>query len=189
MQILRLLTAVLVSASPLVASAQTQVGPVAVVSGDAAFADFESVSADGCEHISGQLFLIQARTEFQLANGVYVTGLVDDSCTGAEDNLTGFADGTFEIPLLLAHHKGTVNATKMFSGAPVTVELDFWWLGSGALTPQHGVVNNGSTIDFSFSGERAATTRGRFTIDGQPATVKAAKMVTDTQGQVTLPQP
>jgi hypothetical protein len=34
-----------------------------------------------------------------------------------------------------------------------------------------------------------ATTRGTFTLDGEPVTVKSAKMVTDTQGQVTLPQP
>jgi hypothetical protein len=189
MRILKLLTLVLVTVLPLVASAQTKVGPLAIISGDAAFADFESLSADGCQHISGQIFVVQARTDFQLANGLYVTGLVENTCTGEEDNLTGFATGTFEIPLLLAHYKGTIMAKKMFSDAPVTVDLDFWWLGSGRVTPQPGVVTNSSTIDFSFTGERAATTRGTFTLDGEPVTIKSAKMVTDTQGQVTLPQP
>lgn len=189
MRILKLSSFVLASVLPLVASAQTKVGPIAVISGDAAFADFESVSADGCQHTSGQIFMIQARTELQLTNGLYVTGLIDNTCTGEEDNLTGFAAGTFEIPLLLAHYKGTISAKKMFSGEPMNVDLDFWWLGSGSVTPQHGVVNDGSTIDFSFSAERAAATRGMFTLDGVPVTVKSAKLVTDTQGQVTLPHP
>jgi hypothetical protein len=189
MNLLTSCTLALVSLSPLVASAQTQVGPVAIISGDAAFADFESVSADGCQHVSGQIFVIQARTEFQLQSGLYVTGLVDDRCTGQEDNLTGFATGSFEVPLLVAHYKGTITATRMFSGAPVAVALDFWWLGSGPVTPQNGVVRDGATIDFTFGGQRAATTRGTFTLDGAPATITSARLVTDTQGQVTLPQP
>ena len=190
MRILSLASFLVVAFLPAVAAAQTQVGPVAVVSGGAAFANFETVSADGCENTSGEVFVIEAHTDFHLANGLYVSGFRYNSCTGEMNGYGGYAEGSFDVfGLLFAHFRGTVVAEAFSGDAPLTLELDFWWIGTGPATRENGVYEDGPAIRFSFKGERAATTRGSFTVDGEVASVTAARLVRETSGEITLPQP
>lgn len=190
MRNLRLITALLVTLIPTVASAQTKVGPLAIVSGNAAFASFQSASADGCQHTFGELFVLEAYTASELANGVYVSGVRDDRCTGDYNGFAGYAKGTFEVvPLVFAHYKGTLVADSYSGGAAVAVALDLWWLANGSVTHDQGVYQDGAAIDFSFNAESTTNTAGKFTLDGSAATVTASKLVNGTNGSLLLPTP
>jgi hypothetical protein len=64
--------------------------------------------------------------------------------------------------------------------------IDLWWIGHGEVTHEQGVYRDGATLDFHYSAQRAATTSGTLTFDGDVATVSAATLFDGTQGQLTL---
>jgi hypothetical protein len=190
MRILQLATLLIASLLPVVAAARTQVGPIAVVSGAAAFASFESTSADGCERTEGEVFVVEAHTEFHLANGLYVSAFRHNSCTGEMNGYGGYAEGAFNVlGLVFAHFGGVVVADAFSDAAPITLELDLWWIGTGEATRENGVYEDGPAIHFSFKGERPARTVGSFTVDGEAASVTSARLVRETTGEIALPQP
>jgi hypothetical protein len=185
MQIFRVGSFVLLALLPAVATAQTT-----VISGGAAFANFATASDDGCETTEGEVFVVEAHTEFHLANGLYVSGFRHNVCTGEMNGYGGYAEGSFEVfGLIFAHFQGTIVADSFSGSAPITLEVDLWWLGTGKATRENGVYADGPAINFSFKGERAATTLGSFSVDGEVASVTAARLVRETSGQISLPQP
>ena len=180
---------VLALAVPAAAYAAPPAAPqVAIVLGSGAVAEFDQVSADGCTHTVGELAVVQATKGSELANGVYVTGMQEDLCGGSFGNgFAGYATGTFYVlPLLSARYVGSLVAPSYSGGADVTLELDLRWTGTGAISKQGGVFRDGSQIDFDWSRSRAASTRGTFLLDGEPAQVTSASLVFEAHGTVQL---
>src|SRR6478609_7440037 len=92
---------------PAAASAQSKLGPLAILSGSTAIANYDVTSADGCKHTSGQLIVVQARTGFYLENGVHVSGVTDNACTNEVYGFAGYAKGKWDVvTLAFAHFQG-----------------------------------------------------------------------------------
>jgi hypothetical protein len=184
---MRALSSILALFSVVSVSHLASAATVTVVSGGAALASFSQTSADGCIVIHGELAVVEATRGGELASGLYVTATREDSCTPDNGNgYAGFAEGRFDVVgLLFGRFAGTVVVDSYSGGPPLTVELDLWWLGKGAITPTHEVYRDGDGINFSFSASRNAITRGSFTVDGAPATVESATLAAQASGTVS----
>jgi hypothetical protein len=160
----------------------------AIVLGSGAVGEFDQLSADGCTHTFGEIAVVQATRGAELADGLYVTGMQEDLCGGGFGNgFAGYATGQFYvIPLLSARYIGSLVAPSYSGGASVTLELDLRWTGHGAISKQGGVFHDGSQISFDWSRSRAATTKGTFLLDGEPANVTSATLVFEAHGTVEL---
>ena len=160
--------------------------PINVTLGSGAVADFESTSADGCTHTTGQVVVLKATPGAELANGLYVTGMQEDLCNGTfGSGFAGYAPGGYVVPLITAGFTGTVVVDSYSGGPPVTLELDLRWFGTGAITRTGGVFDDGSAIQINWSRSRAARTAGQFLLDGEPAVATAASLVFQAQGTIT----
>ncbi len=184
---MKFLTSTIAIGLGLAISQQAHAAPqVNVTLGSGAIADFEATSADGCTHTTGQLVVLKASPGGELANGLYVTGMQEDLCNGTFGNgFAAYAPGGYVVPLITAGFRGTVVAESYSGGAPVTLELDVRWFGTGAITRTGGVFDDGSTINLDWSRSRAARTAGQFDVDGEAATVTAASLVFQATGTVT----
>jgi hypothetical protein len=181
-------TGLLMAMVVLAAGAGTaQAVEVTIVSGGAALGSYEQTSADGCVRTWGDIAVVEAKHgNGDLANGLYVTGMRQNHCT--DDNGAGYAgffEGRFDVfALLWGHFAGTVVVESYSGGAPLTFDLDLSWLGTGKVSRSHDVFDDGSAINFTFDASRAAITRGRFTIDGAPASVTTATLALQASGQI-----
>jgi hypothetical protein len=188
MRNISLFAVLLLAFAPAAAAAQSQFGPISLVSGGAVHANFDQVSADGCEHTFGEILILQSYTKFYLDNGVYITGLRDNSCTQETDAFSGYSRGTLTLlPLLLAHSTVHVVADSYSGGAPVTFDYDLSFLGTGKITRDHGVYQGDADVTFDYKSQRAASTKGKLTIDGTPASITSATLMQETSGTITLP--
>jgi hypothetical protein len=185
-----LFAVLLLAIAPAAAAAQSQIGPISLVSGGAVHANFDQTSPDGCEHTFGEILILQSYTKFYLDNGVYITGLRDNSCTGDTNAFSGYSRGTFTLaPLLLAHSTVHVVADSYSGGVPVTFDLDLWFLGTGKITRDHDVYRGDADVTFDFKSQRDATSKGKITIDGRSASITSATLMNETNGTITLPTP
>ncbi|MCE9580012.1 MAG: hypothetical protein K8W52_43250 [Deltaproteobacteria bacterium] len=184
---MKLLASTMVIGLGLAISQQAHAAPqINVTLGSGAVADFESTSTDGCTHTTGQLVVLKATPGAELANGLYVTGMQEDLCDGTFGNgFAGYVAGGYVIPLITAGFSGTVVADSYSGGAPVTLELDLRWFGTGAITRTGGVFDDGSTISLDWSRSRGARTAGQFDVDGAAATVSSASLVFQATGTIT----
>ena len=158
---------------------------VTLVRGGAAIGTYEQTSADGCEITTGEIAVLEAKQGGELANGLYVTAMRENICTGAGAGWAGYVEGDFDVVgLFFARFTGTAVIESYSGAAPLTFELDLRWFGTGPVSRDHGFFRDETTIDFSFSGSRAAITVGSFTIDGVPATVTSASIVRQTSGHI-----
>ena len=91
--------------------------------------------------------------------------------------------------LLFAHSKVTVVADSYSdpSEAPVTFELDLWFLGTGNTTRERGVYRGDGDVTFDYKSQRTANTSGTFQIDGRRAQLTSATLMHETSGTITLP--
>lgn len=170
---------VLTAAAPARASAH-------VVVGSAAVADFEQTSADGCTHTTGQLAVLAASPGSDNASGVYVTGVQEDLCGGSfGSGFAAYVPGGMVAPLLAAREHATIVAASYSGGAPVTLEVDLTWLGTGAVTRDGGVFDDGTSIELQWSRSRAARFVGTLAIDGEPAQVSNGLLAFSVQGTIT----
>ena len=184
---MRTLSCLLAAATLTLAARDAGAADVSIVAGSVALATFHQTSADGCIAIDGELAVVQATRGGELADGLYVTATRQGSCTPDNGNgYAAFSEGRFYVvPLVAGRFTGTVTVSSYSGGPPLTLDLDLRWLGTGKVTRNHNVYRDGSTINFSFDASRAATTRGRFTIDGAPATVTSATLAAEASGTVT----
>src|SRR5690242_19585508 len=89
-----------------------------LVRGGAALATYQQTSADGCVSIHGEIAVVEATRGGELANGLYVTAIREDSCTPDNGNgYAGYAEGSFQVVgLQLGHFAGTA-VIPSYSGA------------------------------------------------------------------------
>jgi hypothetical protein len=184
---MKFLTSTMVVTLGLALSGAAHAAPqVAITLGSGATIDFDQTSADGCTHTTGQVVVLKATPGGELANGLYVTGMQEDLCFGTFGNgFAGYVAGGYVIPLITAGFSGTVVAESYSGGAPVTLELDLRWFGTGPITRSGGVFDDGGAINIDWSRSRAARTAGRFDVDGEAATLTAASLVFQASGTIT----
>ncbi len=178
----------LIAAMVVLAGARASVAQaaVALVRGGAALATFERISADGCQIVSGELAVLEARTASENANGLYVVGVQEDICLGTGSGFAGYATGQFDVVgLLYARFRGSLVAESYSGGPPVTIELDLHWFGSGEVTRERSFFRDESQIAFTFSARRNAVTVGQFDVDGEAMPLTSATLARETNGQVT----
>ena len=161
---------------------------VAVVSGGGAIAEFEALSSDGCTRTVGELVVVHATRGGDLASGVYVVGSQDDLCNGGFGNgFAGVAPASFAVSGLGgAHVSGSFVVPSYSGGADVAIALDLAWTGTGAVSASGGAFHDGASIAIQWGRSRAATTAGTFDVDGAPATVTGATLVSETSGSITF---
>jgi hypothetical protein len=159
---------------------------VTIIQGGGALGSYEQLSDDGCVLTYGEIAVVKARVGGELADGLYVTGVRDDLCDDAEGwGYAGFVEGSVTvIDLVYARFVGSGTITSYNSGEPFTVDLDLRWFGKGPVTWSGGQFHDGTTIDFNFSASRNATTAGRFEIDGDPADVTSASLISQASGHL-----
>ena len=190
MRNISLFVVLLLAVVPAAAAAQSQIGPISLVSGGALRANFDQVSADGCEHTYGELLILQSYTAFYLDNGVYIEGLRENSCNGEYGGFAGYTRGKFSMADLLFAQTTVSLVAESDSGLePVTFELNLWFLGKGKVTREQGVSRGEVDVSFGYKAQRAASASGSFTIDGQRAQVTSASLFHETSGQLTRPVP
>lgn len=182
----RLIPFALVLFAPAVAAADPPQG--ALVVGSAAIASFEQVSADGCTTTFGEIALVRFVVGGELSNGLYVTGMQDNTaCGGFGNGFAGFAEGSGGVlGLIGARFTGTVVAESYSSGDAVTLELDLWWLGRGPVIRNGGVFHDDTQIWFEFSRQRDARVTGTFNLDGEAATVTTATLGFQVNGNLVF---
>jgi hypothetical protein len=157
--------------------------------GSGALATYEQVSDDGCVVTRGEIVVRASVLAGEVADGIYVTAVQENVCTGEGRGYAGYAaDGVFGVNgVRSGRYRGVVIADE-YSGqgaAPLTFELDLRWTGRGPATPQNDVYDDGQTVTFTVGATRAATTAGELTIDGAAATVTSASLIHQTSGQIT----
>lgn len=158
-----------------------------VVVGSVALASFEQVSDDGCVTTFGEIAVLETRHgNGELADGLYVTGMQEDTCAGTGNGFAGYAEGDLTIVgLIYARFTGEIVVESYSGGAPVTVELDLRWWGHGAVHRERSWFRDDSVIEFSYSAYRDATTTGTFTLDGDDVTVTSARIGRQASGTIT----
>jgi hypothetical protein len=190
MRNISLFVVLLLAVAPAAVSAQSQLGPISLVSGGALRANFDQVSADGCEHTYGELLILQSYTAFYLENGVYIEGLRENQCSGEYGGFAGYTRGKFAMADLLFAQASVSLVAESDSGLePVTFELNLWFLGTGKITRERGVSRGDVDVSFNYKAQRSATASGPFTIDGTRAQITSATLFHETSGQLTLPVP
>ncbi|MBA3460815.1 MAG: hypothetical protein H0T46_12680 [Deltaproteobacteria bacterium] len=158
---------------------------VSLVSGGAAIASFEQVSDDGCVTTFGDVAVVNARFGGELADGVYVTGMQEDTCAGTGNGFAGFAPGSFTvIGLSYARYQGELVVDSYSGGPSVTLDLDLRWFGQGVVHREKSWFRDDYVIEFSYSAYRNATTVGTFTLDGEPVTVTSARIGSQASGTI-----
>jgi hypothetical protein len=159
---------------------------VSLVSGGAAVASFEQVSDDGCVTTFGDVAVVNARFGGELADGIYVTGMQEDTCAGTGNGFAGFAEGSFTVlGLSYARYHGELVVDSYSGGPSVTLDLDLRWYGHGAVHREKSWFRDDFVIEFSYSAYRDATTSGTFTLDGEPVTVTSARIGRQASGTIT----
>jgi len=160
---------------------------VALVAGGGALGTFDLVTDGGCLHTFGEVAVVEAQVGGELADGLYVTGMQENTCTGAGNGFAGYAEGSFRVVgLVFATFTGTLVAPSYSGGDPVTFEVDLLWLGHGPTSRDGGVFRDENHISFSFTRRRAAATIGTFTVDGMPTALTGASLLRETSGEVTF---
>lgn len=160
---------------------------VALVAGGGALGTFDLVTDGGCLHTFGEVAVVEAQVGGELADGLYVTGMQENTCTGAGNGFAGFTEGNSAVlGLVFASVTATLVAPSYSGGPPVTLEVDLRWLGRGRVTRDGGVFQDGDHISFSFTRRRSALTFGDLVIDGAPAEISMPTLVSETSGQITF---
>jgi len=167
------------------AAASADPPTVSIVSGSVAVASFEQVSDDGCVTTFGEIAVVNARHGGELADGIYVTGMQEDTCLGTGNGFAGFAEGSFSVlGLSYARYNGELVADSYSGGPSVALDLDLRWFGHGVIHQEKSWFHDENVVELSYSAYRDATTSGTFTLDGDPVTVTSARIGRQASGTI-----